>query len=291
MAPPSTSVVKRGPLKSILAGGLAGGIEITASYPTEYVKTQLQLMKPGQFRGPVHCVQQTIKNHGFLGMYRGLGMLVAGSIPKAAFRFLFYEQARNMLMKDGELSRPRSFCAGLIAGVGEAIFAVCPMETVKVMMIADQRREIPQYRGLVHGIRSMVSEQGFRGIYRGLAATIVKQGSNQAIRFLLFNEYRKFITGDTSSKLPVHHSLLGGAVAGMSSCVVNTPVDVIKTKMQSMESSMYNSTIDCIQQTFRNQGARGFYRGLVPRLSRVCLDSALIFTLYDQVITLIDRAW
>jgi hypothetical protein len=30
-------------LKGIIAGGITGGIEICITYPTEYVKTQLQL--------------------------------------------------------------------------------------------------------------------------------------------------------------------------------------------------------------------------------------------------------
>lgn len=39
----SSNGKKRHPLKAIVAGGLAGGIEASISYPTEYVKTQLQL--------------------------------------------------------------------------------------------------------------------------------------------------------------------------------------------------------------------------------------------------------
>ena len=30
-------------LKGIIAGGITGGIEICITYPTEYIKTQLQL--------------------------------------------------------------------------------------------------------------------------------------------------------------------------------------------------------------------------------------------------------
>lgn len=35
-------------LKGILAGGITGGIEICITYPTEYVKTQLQLDEKGK---------------------------------------------------------------------------------------------------------------------------------------------------------------------------------------------------------------------------------------------------
>lgn len=59
------------------------------TFPTEYVKTQLQLdersAKP-RYRGPLHCVSLTVKEHGVLGLYRGLSSLLYGSIPKASVR-------------------------------------------------------------------------------------------------------------------------------------------------------------------------------------------------------------
>jgi solute carrier family 25 citrate transporter 1 len=77
-------------LKGIIAGGITGGIEICITFPTEYVKTQLQLdEKSGsskRYNGIVDCVKKTVKGHGFLGLYRGLSVLLYGSIPKSAVR-------------------------------------------------------------------------------------------------------------------------------------------------------------------------------------------------------------
>lgn len=76
-------------LKGIVAGGLTGGIEICITFPTEYVKTQLQLDEKGakkQYTGIADCVKKTVKGHGFFGLYRGLSVLLYGSIPKSAVR-------------------------------------------------------------------------------------------------------------------------------------------------------------------------------------------------------------
>lgn len=74
----------------IFLGGITGGIEICITYPTEYVKTQLQLdEKSGaskQYSGIGDCVKKTVRNHGFFGLYRGLSVLLYGSIPKSAVR-------------------------------------------------------------------------------------------------------------------------------------------------------------------------------------------------------------
>lgn len=76
-------------LKGVVAGGLTGGIEISLSYPTEFVKTQLQLDEKGaqkKYNGVIDCVKKTVNERGFFGLYRGLSILLLGSIPKAATR-------------------------------------------------------------------------------------------------------------------------------------------------------------------------------------------------------------
>jgi len=46
-------------LKGIIAGGITGGIEICITYPTEYVKTQLQLdEKVGKYKGIIDCANK-----------------------------------------------------------------------------------------------------------------------------------------------------------------------------------------------------------------------------------------
>lgn len=72
-------------------GGITGGIEICITFPTEYVKTQLQLDEKGdkkKYNGIADCVKKTVKGHGFFGLYRGLSVLLYGSIPKSAVRWV-----------------------------------------------------------------------------------------------------------------------------------------------------------------------------------------------------------
>ena len=54
---------KQHPGKAIVAGGAAGAIEACISYPTEFVKTKLQLFDMGK-QGPIQVARETIKNDG-----------------------------------------------------------------------------------------------------------------------------------------------------------------------------------------------------------------------------------
>lgn len=74
---------------------------------------------------------------------------------------------------------------------------------------------------------------GIRGVYQGLTPTIIKQGSNQAIRFFVMETMKDWYRGDDKNmRVPTLITGLFGAVAGAASVFGNTPVDVIKTRLQ-----------------------------------------------------------
>jgi len=269
-----------------LSGGIAGGIEICITYPTEFVKTQLQLQGDKKiYAGNMDCVKQTVNQKGVLGLYKGLSPLLAFSIPKAAVRFAGFEGAKAQLYPDTKnLDTKQSLICGTIAGALEATFVVCPQETIKVKYIDDTRRAVPKYKGLIHGIKNIYGELGFRGIYAGYVPTLLKQSSNQMMRFGTVNTLKNWYRGDDENKkIPLYIVGLFGAIAGAVSVFGNTPIDVIKTKMQGLEAHKYNGNIDCIKQTLRDEGFRGFYKGTTARLGRVVADVAIVFVLFDFI--------
>ena len=57
------------------------------------MKTQLQLDSRAAnpiYAGPIDCVKKTVNEHGVRGLYRGLSVLIYGSIPKSAVRCVFF---------------------------------------------------------------------------------------------------------------------------------------------------------------------------------------------------------
>ena len=74
---------------------------------------------------------------------------------------------------------------------------------------------------------------GLRGTYQGLSATILKQGSNQAIRFFVMDSLKEWYRGgDNNKNIPIPVTALFGGIAGAASVFGNTPLDVVKTRMQ-----------------------------------------------------------
>nr|XP_009939006.1 PREDICTED: tricarboxylate transport protein, mitochondrial [Opisthocomus hoazin] len=147
--------------------------------------------------------------------------------------------------EQGRLDSTRGLVCGLGAGVAEAVVVVCPMETIKVKFIHDQCSPKPKYRGFFHGVREIVREQGLKGTYQGLTATVLKQGSNQAIRFFVMTSLKNWYKGDDPNKV-INPFVTGvfGALAGAASVFGNTPLDVVKTRMQNHPVGDFTPTPD-----------------------------------------------
>jgi len=305
-------------LRSVVAGGLTGGINIMIVFPTEYIKTQLQLdsgkvvlkahhsrLVPGKmtplatsltssrekvYSGSVDVVRKTLREQGMRGMYRGVQVLLTGTVPTYSVRFGVFDSLKASLGgADGQLSPIKRMLCGLCAGVAEAALVVTWIETLKVRLISDQRRRVPRYRGLAHAATSIARTEGVSGLYKGLGPTVVKQGSNQAIRFFVMESLRSWYTqGRADQSVPYYLVALFGAVAGGASVLGNTPVDVLKTRMQS---GAYRTSLECIKYIAKTDGVRGFYKGCLPRLNRVCIEVGLAFCIFDSVQKMFGRVW
>ncbi|RZF41951.1 hypothetical protein LSTR_LSTR016282 [Laodelphax striatellus] len=98
----------------------------------------------------------------------------------------------------------------------------------------------------------------------------------------------KYCGEDKNKQVPKILVGLFGAVGGAASVIANTPIDVIKTRMQGFEAAKYSSTLDCFRKIWTREGPLAFYRGTVPRLLTACMDVAITFMVYDSFIDLLN---
>ncbi|KAK3815276.1 MAG: mitochondrial tricarboxylate transporter [Benniella sp.] len=295
---------KEPPLYTLTAGAVAGAVESIITYPTEFVKTQLQLQDGGaasarnggvKFKGPIDVLATTVRTQGITAIYRGLSALIIGTAAKAGVRFFAFDQFKELLKdSDGKTSGARSVLAGLGAGMTEAILVVTPTETIKTKLIHDSNLLNPKYRGLVHGVRSIVQAEGFGGIYRGVVPVMARQGANSAVRFGVYSTLSDFVKGrmggSPGRQLPAIHAFGIGAVAGIVTVYTTMPLDVIKTKMQGLRAKeLYKGSFDCAWKIFKNEGVLAFWKGATPRLARLSMSGGIIFSLFESTMSLLHR--
>jgi len=274
-----------GPICTFVKGGLTGFIEAIICYPTEFVKTQLQLQSKTapEYAGIMDCGMKTVQKHGPMGLYAGALPLILGSSGKQAARWTGYQTALEKLKdENGKVTVPKRMLAGACGGVTEAIFAVTPIETLKTRITDDRRRGTGNYTGSFDALTKILRNEGPGGLYRGLTPTIMKQATNQAVRFPTQFFFMQWMTGGDKAQAanPLYNGA-AGAVAGAVSVILTMPQDTVKTRMQGEEAKkLYSGTLDCAKQILKNDGIAFFYAGTWPRMIRVSLDVAITFAIF-----------
>lgn len=94
---PDTSNLSQGSL--ILAGGLAGGALWLTVYPTDVVKSVIQVddYKKPRYSGSIDALKKIVAAEGVKGLYKGFGPAMARSVPANAATFLAYEITRSAM--------------------------------------------------------------------------------------------------------------------------------------------------------------------------------------------------
>ncbi|KAJ2555794.1 mitochondrial ornithine carrier protein [Coemansia sp. RSA 1933] len=78
-----------------------------------------------------------------------------------------------------------------------------------------------------------------------------------------------------------------GSLAGMMGKFVEYPFDTVKVRLQTSETKVFSGTMDCLAQTWRNEGFQGFYRGLTSPLVGAMAENAIAFYAYNRLQTVI----
>ncbi|KAI1762253.1 mitochondrial carrier [Hypoxylon sp. FL1150] len=300
--PPTTAAV------NLIAGGGAGMMEALACHPLDTIKVRMQLSRRARLpgapkRGFIKTGAEIVKRETPLGLYKGLGAVLTGIVPKMAIRFTSFEAYKQMLAdpETKTISGRGTFMAGLAAGVTEAVAVVTPMEVVKIRLQAQHHSmadplDIPKYRNAAHALYTVVKEEGVGALYRGVSLTALRQGSNQAVNFTAYTYFKEALlrwqqprdgNGATRASLPSWQTTLIGLISGAMGPLSNAPIDTIKTRLQKTPAeegvSAYKRISTIAAEMFKQEGFHAFYKGITPRIMRVAPGQAVTFTVYEYL--------
>uniref|UniRef100_A0AC35F757 Mitochondrial 2-oxodicarboxylate carrier n=1 Tax=Panagrolaimus sp. PS1159 TaxID=55785 RepID=A0AC35F757_9BILA len=273
--------------RQIVAGGSAGLVEICLMHPLDLIKTRLQI-QGGNYKGLTDCFNQTLKNEGVLGFYKGILPPILAETPKRATKFFTFEQYKKAFAIDGIPVWMSLSLAGLGSGLTEAVI-VCPFETVKVRMQSDRSSGFEKSRSTAAVAREIIKENGFgtKGIFRGLDATLGRNGVWNMFYFGIYHNLKHFIPiAEGNSQGSVSLRLLLGFTAGSLASIANIPFDVAKSRIQGPQPStgrIYHTCFQSMALVARQEGFFALYRGLLPKVMRLGPGGAIMLVVYETV--------
>ncbi|KAH7907345.1 mitochondrial carrier domain-containing protein [Hygrophoropsis aurantiaca] len=291
----------------LTAGGMAGAMEALCCQPLDTIKVRMQLSKSGMApgtkpRGFIATGLLIVRRETPLALYKGLGAVLAGIVPKMAIRFASFEAYKGWLAnkETGQTSVGNIFISGLAAGTTEAVAVVCPMEVVKIRLQAQQHSladplEAPRYRNAGHAVYTIVREEGISALYRGVSLTALRQATNQGANFTAYQEIKKLAHKyqPDLKELPSYQHMIIGLISGAMGPFSNAPIDTIKTRLQKATAEPGTTAFQRIRaiaaDMWRQEGVRSFYKGITPRVLRVAPGQAIVFAVYERVSRIIEQ--
>lgn len=231
-----------------VAGCVGGSLGVIVGQPMDTIKTWQQ-------RGNTSIIKTTLallkSQHRHRAFFRGMAFPVMTTGFSNCILFGVYgnklrELQRNIRDRDERRAAlPRHvFMAGTYAGFIQS-FVASPVELIKIRMQCGMT-----YRNSWHCVRVIYQTEGFRGYFRGLFATIIRDVFPYGIYMLSYVMLLGFAANldyvrrerwnnrankvsPTNNKLELMITTISGCVAGLLSWGFVIPVDVIKTVQQA----------------------------------------------------------
>lgn len=286
----------------IVSGGSAGFVEICMMHPLDLVKTRFQIQSVGSASDPNHyvsladCFKKLYANEGFLSFWKGVLPPILVETPKRAVKFLVFESVKPFFLFDSPTPTPITFTlAGLAAGVFEGII-VNPFEVVKVKLQSN-RQILSQAPSTWSVTKDIIRTEGFgfRGINKGVTATMFRNGIFNMVYFGCYHTVKGIVPEAKDTRLEVMRRLLIGFVTGCFGCVLNTPFDVAKSRIQGPQpipgQIKYRGTLKSVRTIYLEEGFFALYKGFTPKVMRLGPGGAIVMVGYEYVYDFLKKTF
>jgi solute carrier family 25 iron transporter 28/37 len=214
-------------------------------------------------------------------LWRGVNSVVVGAGPAHALHFATYEACKEAFGANANGHHPfASAAAGAVATLAHDSL-MNPFDVIKQrMQLGDST-----YRSVRECARTVYAKEGFTAFYISLPTTLTMSVPFQSIQFATYEYFRKVINpnGDYDPKT---HAMAGG-LAGAIASSVTTPLDVVKTLLQTRGQSndprIRNASglMDAAKIIKDRYGVRGFFRGFKPRVLTHMPSAAISWSVYE----------
>lgn len=294
--------------KDVFAG-TCGGISVTlVGHPFDTLKVRLQTQPTDKpiYAGVVDCARKTVQWEGLGGLYKGVTSPLAGQMFFRASLFGAFGESKRWLSKNPDgTSRPLVtsdfYKAGLITGF-VAAFTEGPIDFYKSQMqvqIINQKRD-PNYKApyttVAACVKATIRQNGFRGPFQGLGATILRNTPANAVYLGNFEVLKRAAANQLQCplpELPAPYVIGAAGIGGITYWLAIFPVDCIKSAMQTdsitKSEKKYPDMVTTAKKLWAEGGVRRFYKGFAPCLIRaVPANGAMLYTV-DKVTTLLNK--
>lgn len=280
----------------LLAGISGGAISTLILHPLDLMKIRFAVSDGRtalpQYSSLTSAFYTIVKQEGVKGLYRGVAPNVWGSGSAWGCYFLFYNSIKNWIQA-GDSNMPLGPSLHMLAAAEAGVLTLLvtnPIWVVKTRLCLQYDTPSPttpgvvSYKGMTDALVTIYRTEGMRGLYKGFVPGMFGV-THGALQFMTYEEMKAFYNQSRmlpfDAKLSTSEYLTFAAISKLIAAAATYPYQVIRARLQDQHSS-YTGTWDCCLRTFRNEGTRGFYKGLAPYLLHVTPNICLVMLIYEK---------
>jgi solute carrier family 25 iron transporter 28/37 len=155
------------------------------------------------------------------------------------------------------------------------------------MLVLKQRMQLRDstYKSVRDCARKVYANEGLKAFYISFPTTVSMSIPFQSVQFATYEYFRSRFEPQGSYNPKVH--MMAGAVAGAVASSVTTPLDVVKTLLQTRGSSQdlqiknARGFKEAASIIYERHGVRGFFRGFRPRVLTNMPSTAISWSVYE----------
>ncbi|GKT65833.1 mitochondrial 2-oxodicarboxylate carrier 2 [Colletotrichum tofieldiae] len=251
------------------------------------------------YNGMVDCFRKIVRNEGlgtftglpncsFATLYRGITAPILMEAPKRATKFAANDEwgkiYRN-LFGVAKMNQSLSILTGASAGATEA-FVVVPFELVKIRL--QDKASAGKYNGMLDVVRKTVQTEGILAMYNGLESTMWRHVLWNAGYFGCIFQVRELLPKAENKTAQVTNDLISGAIGGTVGTVINTPMDVVKSRIQNSPkvpglTPKYNWAWPAVATVAKEEGFGALYKGFLPKVLRLGPGGGILLVVFTGV--------
>lgn len=321
------------PWVHFVAGGIGGMAGAVVTCPFDLVKTRLQsdvyrtiykstagknstgpkafkyLRQAAiHFRETFGILSNVYGNEGFRSLFKGLGPNLVGVIPARSINFFTYGTTKEIYsaaFNNGQEAAWIHLMAAATAGWATST-ATNPIWMVKTRLQLDRAGKTRLYKNSWDCLKSILQNEGIRGLYKGLSASYL--GSVESIlQWLLYEQMKRMLRErsiekfghlgeerkSTAEKIKEWTQRSGSAgLAKFVASIITYPHEVVRTRLRQapLENGKpkYTGLIQSFKVIAKEEGLASMYGGLTPHLMRTVPNSIIMFGTWELVIKLLS---
>lgn len=250
----------------------------------------MQVLRPHPkaiYRGTIDALRKVVNSGEGIGrLWSGVLSVVVGAGPAHAIYFGVYEEAKKRLVLPGQSGNSpiaTGISGGLATAVADAVMT--PFDVIK------QRMQVHDsaHRSVISCAKHVFRNEGLQAFYVSYPTTLLLNVPFHMVQFPTYEFFRKRLLKSDGQYDPTSH-IIAGACAGGLAAAVTTPIDVVKTTLQTrgiVDASdplfKVRGMSDAIRAVYRERGLAGFSRGVTPRVLTHMPATAICWTIYEYI--------